>query len=98
MRESIWNRPGTSPRILASGAILVVIGLTVLLAVAEWFAAFDACLANPTCVAPASTATIEGFLALMGVGVGIVVSGAAIAAFALRPGPIGPTPSKTPYS
>lgn len=98
MREGIWNQTGTRPRILWSGAILVAIGLIVLLSVAEWFAAFDACLANPMCVAPASAATIEGFLALMGVGIGIVVTGVISATVALRLGPVGPTHLKIPYS
>ncbi len=98
MREGSWNQPTTRPRILWSGAILVVIGLILMLSVAEWFAAFDARLANPTCKAPTSTATIDWFLGLMGVGVGIIVAGVAISLLGSRNGPIGPTPWKTPYS
>ena len=93
MREGIWNQTGTRPRILWSGAILVAIGVILVSSVAEWFAAFDTCLANPICVAPVSPTTIEGFLAMMGAGVGITVGGATIAAFALRLGPIDPTTS-----
>jgi hypothetical protein len=84
MRESIWNQAGTRPRILWSGAILVSIGLSVLLLVGEWFAAFDSCLANPACIAPGSVATLEGLLALMVVGIGITIGGAIIALFGLQ--------------
>ena len=97
MREGIWNQPGTRPRILWSGAILVTIGLSILLLVGEWFAAFDACLANPTCVPSSSVSTLEGFLALMVIGVGITVGGATIAMVGFRSGPTGPMPFKTPF-
>jgi hypothetical protein len=40
------------PRVLWSGATLLAVGLSVLLLVCEWFAAFDACLANPACIPP----------------------------------------------
>ena len=90
MREGIWNQGGTRPRILWSGAILVTIGLAVLLLAGEWFAAFDACLANLTCVAPGSVSTIEDFLAIMVAGVALTVIGATIAVVGCRPGPTGP--------
>jgi len=98
MREGIWDQSGTRPRILWSGAVLVAIGVILVLSVAEWFATFDACLADPMCNAPVSVATLEGFLALMGTGVGITVGGATIAALGLRFGLIGPTNIRTPYS
>jgi hypothetical protein len=97
MREGIWKQAGTRPRILWSGAVLVAIGLSVLLLVGEWFAAFDACLANPTCSPPGSTSTLEGFLALMVIGMGITVGGAIIAMVGFRSGPTGPIPFKTPF-
>ncbi len=86
MRDGIANQSGTRPRILWSGAILVAIGLSVPLLVGEWFAAFDACLANPACAPPGSLSTLEGFLALMMVGMGITVGGATIALVGLRGG------------
>jgi hypothetical protein len=61
-----------------SGAILLTIGLSVVLLVAEWFAAFDACLANPECDPPGALPTLEGYLGLMIVGVGIAVFGGVI--------------------
>ncbi|MGA7649895.1 MAG: hypothetical protein WBW40_04215 [Thermoplasmata archaeon] len=75
MREGISNPSGTSSRVVWSGAILVTIGLSVLLLAAEWFAAFDACVANPTCNAAAPEGTLETYLALMVVGVALVVCG-----------------------
>ncbi|HEY1197392.1 MAG TPA: hypothetical protein VGG32_01520 [Thermoplasmata archaeon] len=79
MREGIWNQSGTRPRILWSGAILVTIGLSVLLLAGEWFAAYDACVANPTCNAAAPPATLEAYLGLMVVGVGLAVAGVIVA-------------------
>jgi len=75
MREGISNPSGTSSRIVWSGAILVTIGLSVLLLAGEWFAAFDACVANPTCNAGAPPETLEAYLGLMVVGVGLAVVG-----------------------
>ncbi len=75
MREGIWNQSRTRPRILWSGAILLTIGLSVLLLVGEWFGAFDACLANPACDPPGALSTLEGFLALIVVGVSLAVGG-----------------------
>jgi hypothetical protein len=43
--------------------------------VGEWFAAFDACVANPTCNAAVPPATLEAYLGLMVVGVGLAVVG-----------------------
>jgi hypothetical protein len=63
-------------RVLWSGAILLAVGLSILLLVGEWFAAFDACLANPACHASASVPTLEGFLAVLVAGVGLAVGGA----------------------
>jgi hypothetical protein len=80
MREGISNKPsGTSSRIVWSGAILVTIGLSALLLAAEWFAAFDVCVANPTCTAGASPSTLETYLALMVTGVALAVVGVTIA-------------------
>ena len=80
MREGISNNAsGTSSRIVWSGAILVTIGLSVLLLAGEWFAAFDACVANPTCNAGASPSTLETYLALMVAGVTLAVIGVTIA-------------------
>jgi hypothetical protein len=66
-------------RVLWSGAILLAVGLSIILLVGEWFAAFDACLANPDCHASGSVATLEGFLALMVGGATLAVSGLLIA-------------------
>ena len=81
MREGISNDhpSGTSSRIVWSGAILVTIGLSVLLLAGEWFAAFDACVANPTCNAGASPDALEGYLALMVAGVALAVVGITVA-------------------
>ncbi len=72
------------PRVLWSGAILLAVGLSVLLLVDEWFAALDACLANPVCVTSGSLPTLEGFLGLLVAGVGLAVGGAMIALVGLR--------------
>jgi hypothetical protein len=96
MREGIPNPSGTSSRIVWSGAILVSIGISILLLVGEWFAAFDACLANPTCVAPTSALTLESYLGLMIVGVSVTVIGVTIALVGLRTGPTEQTPMRTP--
>ena len=82
MREGISNNPnpsGTNSRIVWSGAILVTIGLSVLLLAGEWFAAFDACVANPTCNAGAPSATLEAYLGLMILGVWLAVVGGIVA-------------------
>jgi hypothetical protein len=81
MREGISNQSsstGRNPRIVWTGAILVIIGLSVLLAAGEWFAAFDACVANPTCNASASPDTITTYLALMVAGVALAVCGVVV--------------------
>ena len=64
-----------TPRLLATGTILLAIGLTLAAVVAEWFAAFDACLASASCVAPASVSTLGGFLGLLSIGVLLAVLG-----------------------
>ena len=80
MREGISSpsASGRNPRIVWTGAILVIIGLSVLLAAGEWFAAFDACVANPACNAGASPTTLEGYLALVVVGVALAVCGVVV--------------------
>ena len=81
MREGIsYDQPSaTSSRIVWSGAILVTIGFSLLLLAGEWFAAFDACVANPTCNAGISPSTLETYLALMVAGVALAVAGVALA-------------------
>jgi len=64
---------------------LVTIGLSLLLFAGEWFATFDACVANPTCNAGASPDTITGYLALMVAGDALAVVGVVIA-FYRKPG------------
>jgi hypothetical protein len=100
MREGISNvrSSETSSRIVWSGAILVTVGLSALLLAGEWFAAFDACVANPTCVPPDSVSTLEGYLEMMVAGVGVTVIGATIVVIGIRSGPTGLTPFKTPLS
>jgi hypothetical protein len=78
MREGISDPSARNPRIVWTGATLVIIGLSLLLLAAEWFATFDACVANPTCNAGASTDTLEGYLALMVAGVVLTVSGVTV--------------------
>jgi hypothetical protein len=92
MREGIRNQSGTRPRILWSGATLVTIGVSVLLLAGEWFAAFDACLANTSCVPPSSVSTLEWYLAMMVVGVAVTVGGAVSTLIGFRTGPTSPTP------
>jgi len=79
MREGISSPSKTSSRIVWSGAILVTIGLSVLLLAGEWFAAFDACVANPTCTAGASPSMLETYLAFMTAGVALAVVGVTVA-------------------
>ena len=79
MREGTSDPLARNPRIVWTGAILVVIGLSLLLLGAEWFATFDACVANPACDAGASPDTMEGYLALMVAGVALVVVGVTVA-------------------
>ena len=70
-----------NPQIVWTGAILVTIGLSLLLLAGEWFATFDACVANPTCNAGAAPDTITGYLALMVVGVALAVCGVTVALY-----------------
>jgi hypothetical protein len=79
MREGISDPSTRNLRIVWTGAILVTIGLSLLLFVAEWFATFDACVANPTCNAGASPDTITGYLGLMFAGVALAVCGVVVA-------------------
>jgi len=72
-KQSTSDPSARNPRIVWTGAILVVFGLSLLLFGAEWFATFDACVANPTCAAGASSNTLEGYLALMIAGVALAV-------------------------
>jgi len=59
----------------------VTIGLSLLLFAGEWFATFDACVANPTCNAGASPETMEAYLAIMVAGVALAVCGVVVALF-----------------
>ena len=74
-----------NPQIVWTGAILVTIGLSLLLFACEWFATFDACVANPTCHAGAPPGSLEGYLTLMVAGVALAVVGMVIA-FYRKPG------------
>jgi hypothetical protein len=65
-------------RLLATGVILLAIGLTLAAVIAEWFAAFDACLASVSCVAPASASALGDSLGLLAVGVLLAVAGAVL--------------------
>jgi hypothetical protein len=83
MRDSahggISDPSARNPRIVWTGAILVTIGFSLLLCAGEWFATFDACVANPTCNAGASSDTITGYLVLMVAGVALAVCGTVVA-------------------
>jgi hypothetical protein len=78
-KQSTSDPSSRNPRIIWTGTILVTIGLSLLLFAGEWFATFDACVANPTCNAGASPGTMEGYLALMVVGVALAVGGVVVA-------------------
>ena len=77
--QVIRNPSQKNPRFVWSGAILVTIGLSLLLFAGEWFATFDACVANPTCNAGTTSDTLEGYLALMAVGLALAVCGVIVA-------------------
>jgi hypothetical protein len=76
-----------TPRLLATGIILLAVGLTLAAVVAEWFAAFDACLASPSCVAPGSAPALAEFLGLLAGGVLLAVAGATITLVGVRRNP-----------
>jgi hypothetical protein len=80
MREGIQDpgRPPLNTRVLWSGAILVTVGVSLFPFAGEWFAAFDACLANPLCSPPAAIRALEGLLGLILAGVGFTVGGVMI--------------------
>jgi hypothetical protein len=82
-------------RLLATGTILLAVGLTLAAVVAEWFAAFDACLASASCVAPGSTSILSWFLGLLAIGVLLAVLGAVSVAATLvgRHGRTGVAPA-----
>jgi hypothetical protein len=77
--EGISDPSARNPRIVWTGATLVTIGLSLLLFAGEWFATFDACVANPICNAGASPGALGGYLALMVAGVTLAVIGVTIA-------------------
>jgi hypothetical protein len=74
-------------RLLATGTLLLAVGLAPTAVVAEWFAAFDACLASASCAAPASASTLGDFLGLLALGVVLVVAGATLAIIGFRSEP-----------
>jgi xanthine/uracil permease len=78
-KQSTSDPSARNPRIVWTGAILVTIGLSLLLLAGEWFATFDACVANPTCNAGASSDTLAGYLALIVAGVVLAVCGVVVA-------------------
>jgi hypothetical protein len=80
-----------------TGAILLTIGLSLVLLIGEWFAAFDACLTNPVCAPPDSVSTLEGYLGLMIVGVALVVGGTVFLLVSWH-GPARAAQVKTPTS
>ena len=81
MRENqgISDPSTRNPRTVWTGALLVAIGLSLLLFAGEWFATFDACVANPTCNVGTPLGTLEGYLALMVAGVALAVCGVVVA-------------------
>ena len=86
MREGVSNpsASGRNPRIAWSGVVLVAIGLSILAVMAEWFAAFDACVANPACHPGVPASTLESYLALMVVGIALTVVGAVVGVIGAR--------------
>jgi hypothetical protein len=80
MREGISNDPpGTNSRIVRSDAIRVTIGLSVLLLAGEWFAALDACVADPSYNVEVPPAPTEAHFGMMVAGIALAVIGVAIA-------------------
>jgi hypothetical protein len=65
-------------RLLWTGAILLVIGLSLVLVVGEWFAMLDACVANPTCTAGVSADVLTSLLGLEVIAIGIAVVGSTL--------------------
>ena len=63
------------PRMLWTGAILLAVGLSLRLLVGEWFATFDACVANALCRATACADTLADLLGLQVIGVVLAVWG-----------------------
>ena len=78
-RQSTQDPSARNPRIVWTGAILVTLGLSLLVLAGEWFATFDACVANPTCNAGVTPATMETYLGVMLAGVALAVLGVTIA-------------------
>jgi hypothetical protein len=88
MREIATSPLGSrlNTRLLWTGATLLALGASLVLVAAEWFAAFDACLANPLCTEPSGVADLEGILGLLVLGVCLSVGGlVALAVGLLRP-------------
>jgi hypothetical protein len=80
MRDrDVSNPPKRDPRILWTSATLVIVGLSLLTRAAEWFATFDACVANPACTPGTSSPTLESYLGIMMVGITLTDLGLAIA-------------------
>jgi hypothetical protein len=82
--QGISDPSARNPGIVWTGAVFVTIGLALLLFAGEWFATFDACVANPTCNAGASPDTLEDYLALMVAGVALVVCGIVVVFYRKR--------------
>ena len=74
MRDTSSDTSRDRPK-LWTGAILLVIGLSLVLIVSQWFAMFDACVANPTCHATGSADVDTGFLAVEVMGIIVSVVG-----------------------
>ena len=79
MREGMSDPMVTSSRTVWSGVILVIVGLSALLLVGEWFAMYDACVANPDCNAEVPPSILEAYLGLLVAGVAFTVGGVTIA-------------------
>ncbi|MCI4356057.1 MAG: hypothetical protein L3K18_02780 [Thermoplasmata archaeon] len=76
-----------TPRLVATGTILLAVGLTLTAVVAEWFAAFDACLASTSCVAADSGSILGWFLGILAMGVLLAALGAVVAIIGSRTEP-----------
>jgi hypothetical protein len=79
MREGISGSPGSRSRFVWTGVILVIIGVSVVVLIGEWFAMYDACVANPTRDAGAPVGTLETYLGFMVLGVVLAVLGVVLA-------------------
>lgn len=74
MRETPED-PSRSCRLLWTGTLLLVIGLSLVLVIGEWFAGFDACLADAACPVGVPSDTLVDLLIVQVIGVATATAG-----------------------